>query len=365
MTVSRLWSLALCAMLVSAAPLAAAQALGDAESGRVLRVVAEAVNPIGGMNPRFVIDAVITPGDGPFHSTVAGWFAALPPGEGADTIEGTCVENQCALSGSLSSGKMALAADIGGASPGAGRLILSDDEGKKIGESPMQLSIVKGPVPGLGELAPPGAVNGVELSDILMWNGAATGFSNDGDGAVGWLQRQALSEWQAGKSRPASGLILKEELATLRKETDKRKKAAGWAAMGEPALGWTAGYPAALLPRASAAPAGEKRFTSVDGQAALVVAIGPPLSDEAWDAFIEKQTTDRPGVSNRSYTRVNDDMEITWEENGKVIAAAYHNRKHGFAKLEFTHPQSASARYSAFATILTRSLRVTDELHPG
>ena len=341
------------------------QAATEMSGERPLRVLAEAVTPIGGAHTRFVIDAVIKPGESDFHSDVQGWFAALPPGAGSDTIEGTCVESKCALSGSLASGKMALSADLAGPALGGGRLILSDDDGRKVGESAMRFTLLNGPIPGLGELAPPGAVGAVELADLLMWSGSAPGFSNVEDGPVGWLQRQALAEWQAARSRPANGLVLKDELAMLRRDADKAKKAAGWAAMGEPARGWTAGYPAALLPRTAPAGPGEKRFTSADGQAVLVISVGPPLSEAAFDAFVERQVADRPGVENRSYTRVNGDMEITYEENGRVISAAYHNRPKGFARMEFSHPITRRGMFAAFETILPRSLRVTDELRPG
>lgn len=361
----RLWNrAAVMAVLACAAP--GVLAAAEAEAPRPLRVLAEATAAVDGTIPRFVIDAVVTPGESTFHSKIEGWFAALPPGAGSDTVEGACVERQCALSGSLSSGKMALSADLLGPTPGLGRLILSDDEGRKIGESPMRITVVSGPIPGLGELANPGGVSARELSDILMWNGAGTGFSNaDDDGPVGWLQRQALAEWQASKSRPANGLIFKEELMMLRREADRRKSSAGWAAMGEPANGWTAGYPAALLPKARVISPSEKRFTSNDGQAVLVVSIAAPLDEAAWDAFVDGQSADRPGVENRSYTRVNDNMEITYEENGRVVTAAYLNREHGFARMEFSHPIARRAIYDAFGTILQRSLRVTDKLKPG
>jgi hypothetical protein len=347
--------------------LAAGPALTQSDPpGRPLRVLAEAVSSVGGLHPRFVIDAVITPGDSAFHSDVTGWFAALPPGAGSDTIEGSCVEAQCALSGNLATGKMALSADLAGDGPPAAvRLILSDDDGRKIGESVMRLTPVNGPIPGLGELAPPDAIGAVELSDILMWNGSPPGFSNGDDGPVGWLQRQALAEWQASHGRPANGLVLKADLAELRHQADKAKAAAGWAAMGDPSHGWTAGYPAALLPRTISGPPGEKRFTSNDGQATLVVAVGPPMSDADFDAFVERQVADRPGVENRSYTRVNGDMEITYEEKGQVVAAAYHNRRGGFARVEFTHPVSRKQTFATFDTILPRSLHVTDRLSPG
>jgi hypothetical protein len=343
----------------------ASKAAPTAPGSRPLRVIAEATSPIGDAKPRFVIDAVLTPGDSPFHSDVQGWFAALPPGSGSDTIEGSCVESQCALSGNLASGKMALSADIAGRTLGVGRLILTDDEGRKVGESPVRFSALFGPIAGIGELAPASAIGAVELSDILMWAGAATGFSNVEDGPVGWLQRQALAEWQASHSKPANGLVLRDELALLRREADRAKKSAGWSAMGEPENGWTAGYPAALLPRKVFTMPGEKRFTSADGQAILVMAVDPPMSPADFDTFVARQVADRAGVKNRSYTRVNGDMEITYEEDGQVISAAYHNRPNGFARLEFSHPIAKRATFAAFETILPRSLRVTDELKPG
>jgi hypothetical protein len=204
----------------------------------------------------------------------------------------------------------------------------------------------------------------VELSDIQMWNGSPTDFSNVEEGPVRWLQRQAIAEWQAAQGRPANGLILKDELAMLRRQADKAKSAAGWAAMGDPAYGWTAGYPAALLPKAQVVSSREKRFSSADGQAVLVLSVGPPMSDKAFDAFVDRQVADRPGVSNRSYTRVNSDMEITYEEKGQVISSAYHNRENGFARLEFTRPAARRQTFAAFDTILPRSLRVTDTLAP-
>jgi hypothetical protein len=359
--VRAIWSMAaVLGLALAAAPAPRAEAQ---TGGRPVRVIMESVNLIGGLQPRFVIDGVITPGENIFHNEVQGWLASLPPGAGADTLEGSCVENQCALTAALSSGKMALSADLVSANPPTtGRLILSDDDGRKIGESAMRITVITGPVPGLGELAPPDAVGAVELSDILMWNGSPTDFSNVEEGPVGWLQRQALAEWQASKGRHANGLILTQELFVLRREADRAKRAAGWAAMGDPSRGWTAGYPAALLPKAQVVNAREKRFTSADGQAVLSMTVDPPLSSKAFDAFVAEQVADRPGVTNRSYTRVNNDMEITYQEGGKVVSAAYHNRPRGFARLEFSRPVARATTFQAFDTVLPRSLRVTDKL---
>jgi hypothetical protein len=360
--VRAIWSVAAAlGVALMAAPTPGAWAQEPAP--RPVRVLAEAVSLIGDVQPRFVIDARIAPGASLFHSEVNGWLAALPPGSGSDTLEGSCVESQCAVTAALSSGKMALSADLAGhGPPGMGRLILSDDDGRKIGESAMRITVITGPVPGLGELAPPDAVGAVELSDILMWNGSPTDFSNVEEGPVGWLQRQALAEWQASKGRHANGLILKEELFILRFQADRAKKAAGWAAMGDPSRGWTAGYPAALLPKAQVVNAREKRFTSADGQAVLTMTVDAPLSSKAFDAFVAQQVADRPGVTNRSYTRVNNDMEITYQEGGKVVSAAYHNRPRGFARLEFSRPVARATTFQAFDTVLPRSLRVTDRL---
>jgi len=361
--VRAIWSVAAAlgvALVVAPAPKAGAQT-----AERSLRVVAEAVSLIGGVQPRFVIDATITPGDSAFHSEINGWLAALPPGSGSDTLEGSCVENQCAVSAVLNSGKMALSADLAGSGPPSmGRLILSDDDGRKIGESAMRITAISGPLPGLGELAPVNAVDAVELSDILMWNGSPTDFSHVEEGPVSWLQRQALAEWQGAQGRQANGLILKEDLAILRRRADHAKSSAGWAAMGDPARGWTAGYPALLLPKAKVVNSREKRFTSFDGQAVLSLTFGPPMDSKAFDAFVERQVADRPGISNRSYTRVNNDMEITYQEDGKVVSSAYHNRAGGFASLEFTRPVYRAPTFAAFDTILPRSLRVTDDFAP-
>lgn len=339
----------------------AAPARGE-EAPRLLRVLGETTSPVDGAPSRFVIDAEIRPGDADFQSEVSGWLAALSPTPDGDELEGACVEARCALSADLDYGKLALSADLTGiGAPGSGRLSFTESGEDRPREGAVKLTLVKGTIPGLGTLAPPGAVKAAELSELLMWNGEPTGFSNSSDEAVGWLQREALAEWQAGQDRPGAGLILEEDLARLRSETASAKAAAGWRALGDPARGWTAGYPAALLPAASAA-GNQQTFTSADGAAVLVVAVDPPLDD--FDAFVDRQTEDRPGIERRSYTRVNDDMEINFEERGRVSAAAYHNREGGFVRLEFSYPAEQRETYERFEVILQRSLRVGDEVNP-
>lgn len=329
---------------------------------RTLRVLGETTAPPEGVPARFVIDAVIKPGEG-FESEVEGWWTALAPGEGADDIEGTCVETRCALSADAGYRKLSLSADLAGpGAPGGGRVALSGEEGGKGPEAIVRFTPVTGPIAGLGELAPPDAIRAGELSDLLTWNGVATGFDNtDQDEPVGWSQRRALADWQAQQQRPGGGLVLKEDLVLLRTGAAEARARAGWTALGDPALGWTAGYPAGLLPAAARDGAGQ-RFASADGSAVLVVAVDPPLDDVAWDAFVDKVTEDRSGVDNRSYTRVNDDMEITFEEKGRVHVAAYHNREGGLVRLEFGYPADQREAWGLFDAVLPRSLRVGDEI---
>lgn len=328
-------------------------------AARTLRVIGEAAAPIEGAPARFVIDAVITPGDAAFQGRLEGWFAALPPAGDSDEIEGDCVEARCALSADGENGKLAISADLAGpGAPGAGKLALTDDEDKTV-ETAVRFTPITGPVPGLGTLAAPGAIGASELTDLLMWAGYPTGFSNSDDEAVDWLQREALAEWQAGRQRPGGGLILVEDLALLRGEAVQAKRAADWRPLG--GGGWTGGYPAAVLPKASGA-APEQRFASADGAAVLVVAIDPPLDGDAWDALVDQVTTDRDGVEGRSYTRVNDEMEISYEEKGRVHAAAYHRREGGLARLEFSFPAAQRETYERYVPILQRSLRAGKDL---
>lgn len=348
-----------CWLLAATAAVLASPVLAKDPEPRPLRVIGEAVSPVEGAPARFVIDAVITPGDAAFQGDVKGWFAALPPDGDSDEIEGACVEARCALSADGANGKLAISADLAGpGAPGAGKLAFTDND-DKTHETALRFTAINGPVPGLGTLAPPGAIGAHELTDLLTWAGYPTGFSNSDDEEVDWLQRGALAEWQSGHERPGGGLILVEDLALLRAEAASAKQTAGWRELG--GAGWTGGYPAALLPKASGA-APEQRFTSADGAAVLVIAIDPPIGDEAWDAFVDKATEDRDGVESRSYTRVNDEMEITYEEKGRVVVGAFHRRDGGFARLEFSFPADQRETYDRYVSILQRSLKVGEDL---
>lgn len=324
---------------------------------RSLRVLGE----VEGAKPmRLVVDATITPEeDDPFKAEVNGWIALFTDeAEGAE-IEGTCVEARCALSADLNGTKLALSADLAGpGAPGVGRLVVTADDGQRR-ETAVKFTPITGPVPGVGQIAPAGAIGARELAELLLWNGATQGFSNSDDDEIDWLQRDALAEWQTGAGRTGAGLILVEDLALLREHAVAAKRAAGWTPLS--GSGWSAGYPAAVLPKAETV-GDERRFSSADGRRRLVIAIDPPMNEEAWDAFVEKTTEDRPGYDTRSYTRVNDDMEISWEEKGRRVHAAYHRREGGMARLEYSTPLDDEGTDPDWTVVLPRSFKVDDGL---
>ena len=332
------------------------------DAPRPLRLVGEAPTAQDPAPSRFVIDARIKPGDAPFQSTVEGWFAALPPAVGSGEISGSCVEARCALSADLDEGKLAITGDLAGpAAPSAGRFLMKDGDDKTVGQGAVSFSPAAGAIAGVGELAAPDAVSAAELAELLMWNGSETGFSNVDKDWPDDFEREALATWQGSNERPATGLILVADLAELRAKTAEAKAAAGWMPLGGAAQGWSAGYPAKLLPKASREGT-EQRFDSADGKARLVVAIDPPLGGGGFDALVDKLTEDQPGQEDRSYTRVNDDMEISYREGGVVTSAYYHNREGALARVVFTYPADQGETYDLYKTVLPRSLKVTDEL---
>ena len=335
-------------------------AQAEEDAGKVLRVIGESA--AGAPAPRqFVIDARLKPGDAPFQSTVSGWFAALSPDTGSGEIEGSCVESRCALSVDIDAGKLALTGDLAGSGPpGAGRITLKGEDDKTV-QGEVRFRPVSGPIEGLGELAAPDAVSATELSDLLLWNDSQGGFSNVDKDWPDSFERGVLAEWQGSNERPATGLILTADLQALRAAAAGAKAKAEWKPLGDPALGWSAGYPAALLPKASQA-AAERRFESADGKVRLVVAVEPGQSGEDFDAFWEKTKARAEAGEGQGYTRVNSDFEISWQEKGTTVTAAAHNREGGLARLEFSYPADQEDTWGPYKAILPHSLRVTDEL---
>jgi len=79
---------------------------------------------------------------------------------------------------------------------------------------------------------------------------------------------------------------------------------------------------------------------------------------------VDKISADRDGRSHVDTTRVNGDLQMSYEEAGLVTTAAYHNRDGGLARLVFTYPVKAKDLYEPYETILQHSLTVTDDLKP-
>jgi len=342
--------------VASAAPTAHA----EEPASRVLRLVGDAAAAKDPAPRRFVIDAVVKPGED-FQATLEGWFAEV----GADdpligALEGGCVEKRCTLGVDLEGGKFSVVGDFGEAEgPVQARFVVKDSEGSVSQQGQVVLTPVKGPVPDLGELAPSGAVDAAELDDLLMWNGSTLGFGGHDKGEPpSDFQRSTVADWQAAQGRKGGGLLLTADLAELRSGAAAAKKAAGWTLLD--GHGWSAGYPASVLPKSSGG--AERRFQSADGKAELVIALDPPMSDEAFGRFVEETSADREGRSDVSYTRVNDDMEISYHQGGKAFAEAYHNRADALARLVFSYPVDEEDTYGRYAGILQRSLFVTDDL---
>jgi hypothetical protein len=341
--------------------LATPATLAQTPGAKRLRLVGEAPAASDPAPKAFVIDALVAPGDGEATTTLTGWLAATlaPPASGE--VTGTCVEQRCALTADLDGAKFTLTGDFGAAAgPVAARFALKDEDKKTTQAGAAALRPLAGPVANLGALAEPGAVTEAQLDDLLVWaHESVSSGSPPGDDPPTSSQRESLAVWQNEKGRLATGLIFASDLAQLSSDEAAARKAAGWTALGDAAHGWSAGYPAALLPKASrgAGPAGpEQRFASADGNAVLVVAFDAPMTGDQFDAFVDKVSADRDNRDQVSVTRVNGDLEMRYREAGVITVAAYHNRDACLARLVFSYPDSAAARYEPYETILQRGL---------
>lgn len=347
---------------------AGVSAHADDDPGKPLRLIGQ-TPPIKGPDGapgaarRFVIDARVKPGDGEFQSTLEGWFAGLDDDPPVGEISGSCVEKRCAFTVSVPDGKMAFTGDLldAAAGPVVAHFTVKDDEDKVTGQGAVTLRPVAEPIAGFGVLAAPDAIDAASLDDLLVW-GHQNATSGDHPGEpVGESQRTTLADWQKAKNRAGTGLIFEADLTQLRAEAAEARKAAAWTMLGDAAHGWTAGYPAALLTRASHAGA-EQRYASTDGKAVLIVAIDPPMSGEAFDALVEKETADNPARTSVGYNRMNNEMDVRYEEKGVVHVMAWHNRDGGLARLSFTYPAAANDIYDPYTTIISSAFVVGDDL---
>jgi hypothetical protein len=330
---------------------------------RVLRLLGAAPGAHDPVPAAFVIDARLKPGEGEFQTTLEGWFASIgaPPTSGE--VSGACVEKHCAMTVDLDGSKLAFTGDFGDAAgPVPVRFVLKDDQDKPVVDGAATLSPLGGAVPGLGTLAAADAIDGPGFEDLMMWaHESVSSGSQNTDPVPDGFQRESLATWQQEKGRLATGLIFAADLDQLRAERAAAASRVGWTRLGDPAHGWSGGYPAATLPKAEPAGA-EQRFASADGKARLVVAIDPPMTSEAFDAFVETNTAEREGRSHVNTVRVNGDLEARFEEGGVVTVMAYHNREGGLARLVLTYPADRSEVFEPLEVVLQRQFKVGDDL---
>jgi hypothetical protein len=355
-------SLAIALASLAGAPLADPPA-------KTLRLIGEAPSAADPAPKSFVIDLTVSPGDSDAQTSLEGWLASTAAPAISGEVSGACVETHCTLTADLDGPKLTLTGDFGAATgPTEARFTLRDADGKLVGQGEATLKLLGGEVAGLGTLADPGAVSAGELDELLTWvHEASISGTAPGDEPPDSFQRETLASWQGEQGRLATGLIFTADLVQLQASEAASKKAAGWTALGDAAHGWSAGYPAALLPKAShtiGQTGPEQRFASADGKAALVVVVGPPMSGKDFDAFVEKITADRDTRSGVNMTRANGDLQLRYVEGGVVNVDAYHNRDGGLARIEFTYPDSGGDVYAPYETIVQHSLAVTDDLKP-
>lgn len=306
---------------------------------------------VGAVPKRFVIEAAMREGNSGATAEIdEGWLAPLdPPAEGAPErvkgeVDGTCIEDRCAFS---VSGDLVITGDLLKGEAGEAKFVLKEyDETTATGT--MRLTPFADTVPGVGKLAAADAISGAELSRLLLWRGYSSGFFSQDDDPPDDFQREPLSQWQADKGRPGGGLILADDLAALRAEVKQVQVEAGW----------RDGYPSAWLRSLSASSRpGERRYASDDGKVTLLIAADPPISDEAWDAFVDQQTGDGAAGESNGYTRVNDEMEISRTKGGMVTTAAYKHADKALYRMVLTYPEDQAERWAPMGSVLQYDLR--------
>lgn len=333
------------------------------EAARSLRLIGS-LQTQGTLVRTFAIDAWVKPGDGDNQSTLDGWFSGLEEDPPHGSLQGSCVENHCTLTVVTSSGKLNLTGDfLDPKGPVAAHFTAKDDDDKVMGQGAATINPLTGPIPNLGALVAPDAVHAREFVDVLVWNHLSAPSGDIGDEPIGDTERDTLADWQRDQNRPGTGLLFVSDLETLRNGAAVARKATGWTTLGDEAHGWSAGYPAALLPRASGAGASH-RFVSADGKAALSYVVDPPMTGEAFDAVVERETGDHPERTDVGYNRVNSDMDVHYQQGGVVHVLAWHNREHGLARMEFTYPADAGETYEAMGNIIASTYHVSDDVKP-
>lgn len=340
--------------------LVASAAVAD-DPGRSVRLIGQAPSAADPAAKAFVLDLWLTKGDGAFKQDIKGWYAALPPDPSASgEVSGACVSSACVVNVDVPNAKLALTGDFTTGAAGAGGFALTDDDDKPTAQGAASFAPLPAAIPGVGEIAAPDAVTGTELKSLLEWAGQSVSSDIFDPDVPDDTERDALASWQNSHDEPATGLITTGDLATLRKGAADGKAAAGWTKIGGKAQGWSAGYPAALMPKAETV-GREQRFASADGKASLVVAVDPPVSGEDFVALVEKETADAPGRSSNNYARINDDLTHSYAEGGRQVTVILHRREGGLARLVFTRPETADD-WAAYDNLIPSSFVVSDEV---
>lgn len=350
----------LLAMATASLWLVASTAFAD-DAGRPMRLIGQAPSATDPAAKAFVLDLWLTKGEGAFKQDIKGWYAALPPDPAASgEASGTCVSNACVVNVDVPNAKLSLTGDFTSGAGGAGGFALADDDDKPTAQGEASFGPLPVTVPGVGEIAAPDAVTGTELKSLLEWAGQSVSSDSFDPDLPDDTERDALSSWQNSHDEPATGLITTSDLAVLRKGAADGKAAAGWTVIGDKARGWSAGYPAALMPKAETV-GREQRFASADGRASLVVAVDPPVSGDDFVAMVEKETADAPGRSSNNYARINDDLTHTYTEGGRQVTVIMHRREGGLARLMFTRPETAD-EWAMYDNLIPSNFVVSDEV---
>jgi hypothetical protein len=328
-----------------------------AEESR-LRLLGEAAAPGSVAPSRFVIDAVLEDGYAPLTLTIdEGWLASLDGGDepkAQGELDGSCVDGRCAFSVDHDGGKLIITGDLVGPGPRQGKFTLQDGEEAVVAQGPVRFTPLADTVPGVGRIAEPAAITGAALSELLLWTGHRSGFFSIDDDPPDDFQRDALVAWQMETGRLPTGLILVDDLAALRAQVARARADAGWTQSGAGGVH----YPGAWLRSLSVASSPtERRFASEDGKVRLVIAVDPPMTDDAWDAMVDQLTDDRSAGQSNGYTRVNDDMEITRTKDGVVTSSAFKSTDKGFYRLALSYPEDQEGRWAPMAAILQYDLR--------
>ncbi|HEX4180341.1 MAG TPA: hypothetical protein VHY32_06090 [Caulobacteraceae bacterium] len=322
----------------------------------------------------FVLNATVNHDDGSNEDVVTGRLVLLPPLSASSDVKGACVKKRCDFTADLDGATINFSGDLsdhGGLAAGKFDIPGVEGDRKEISGAVIFTTFTNS-VPGLGDLVKPGAIDSRTLDDLLMWAGTGHGFIGSDDAhPIDDDEQEDLATWQLQNQRPATGLLFASELALMTRQRADAQKAVGWSVLGGPALGWSAGYPAKLLPTASRDGA-EQRFVSVDGKASLIVAIDPPLENEEFNARMEKLINeDVPGQTDRNYGLAGDNMQISYVQGGNRVSIYYYRREGGVARLVLTYPAPAASTppgqnpLDDIASTITGSFRVADAIKPG